>query len=173
MSLPPIEQPAELIRDEPWTYPGIGTPQTRRLRVWRVAPHGVLAMLTQTATDGGTSIETAARDIRLMLEREYPTDALCYIEHWGPGAGAILAEHFAVVTWSGDGVAWSHVDPADLAERLPGLDLAADDPCPGDISAEVWALTRGLTRDQLGELVRAAAGRLGDAKLRAAGLELG
>jgi hypothetical protein len=67
------DQPIGLIRDEPaWRYPGFDGPARRRLRVWRVQPGVLVAVLTEHPEDPGTSITNAAQQIILCLEREYP-----------------------------------------------------------------------------------------------------
>lgn len=149
-----------LIRDDvAWGYHGYDDrPAYRRLRVWRMGPKAVVAVLTEPADAPGTSITNAAPAIRLKLEREYPTDLVLHIEHYP--ADSLSGEHWDLVDVDpGGGAAhWQRLDPQDLAARLPRLievPLRPSDPPPDGIDALMWRMTAGLDRRQLGELARA------------------
>lgn len=110
------------IRDEKyWPFPGYGaTTSRRRLRVWKVEPGRVVAVVTERPGDKGTSITNAALEALRKLQEEYPDDVTELIEHYvdrrGPDRYASV--HFRMLADRPD---WRHVEPAELAQRLPGL----------------------------------------------------
>lgn len=116
---------SRLVRDELFTYPGLGGwPATRRIRMWLTPPDATgpghfVAVLTEAGE--GTSITNAAETIAAELAREYPQEYIEIIEHYPVGAGVDPVEHFDEVMVCTSGPKWRRRDTAELARRLPGL----------------------------------------------------
>lgn len=108
----------ELIRDDPaWFYLGFAGPATRRLRVWRVDPDHVVAIVTEHPTNVGTSVTNAAESVAAQLAIEYPTEHVEIIEQYT--ASVIAEEHYDAVTMDADGrPCWRRVALAELVARL-------------------------------------------------------
>jgi hypothetical protein len=91
---------SELIRDDPaWWYVAQfnGLRAVRRLRVWRVGPGRLVAVLTERGD--GPSITNAVGDIQRRLIGEYPDDVVDVVEHYPPEGGGCRGEHFDLVLW--------------------------------------------------------------------------
>jgi len=117
---------AELIRDDPaWLYLGFLDTSTRRLRVWRVGPGRLVAVVTERS-DSGTSITNAAEMVSAQLEIEYPDDAIEVVEYWP--ASTLDTEHFDRVQIFDGKPTWWRIPVDQLVYRLGPQLLGADDP---------------------------------------------
>jgi hypothetical protein len=149
---------AELIRDEAtWWYMGFVGTSTRRLRVWRVAPGRLVAVVTERPDDAGTSITNAAEMVAAQLAIEYPDDMVEVVEHWT--ASVLDDEHFTrwplwTVSRSGNvsrpgswstGSARSYSTPAGREESADGPERARSLGRPG-----------GRLTDELGDVLPTA-----------------
>lgn len=115
---------SELIADlGDYLYPSNdGGPAARRMRLWRVEPGVLVAVLTERHDDPGTSITNAAADICLQLERAYPTDLVRVVEHYPdnhPGT-----RYSWVALDAHQRPQWRHLDDAAARALLPGLEDA-------------------------------------------------
>jgi hypothetical protein len=118
---------AELVRDDPaWWYLGFLDASTRRLRVWRVDPDRLVAVVTERQSDTGTSITNAAEMVAAQLGIEYPGEAIEVVEHWP--ASALDAEHFDGVRIVDGRPVWWAMPVDELVERLGPQLLDATDP---------------------------------------------
>lgn len=89
-----------------WWYLGLDRmPTTRHLRVWRVAPGHLLAVVTQRPRDTGTSVTCAAGMVLAQLAIEHPDERVELIQHY-PADGfapdqfdAASAQPCGVVRW--------------------------------------------------------------------------
>ncbi len=115
---------AELIRDDPaWWYLGFLDTSTRRLRVWRVAPGRLVAVVTERMADPGTSVTNAAEMVAAQLAVEYPDDVIEVVEHYP--ADSLDGEHFDGVEVVDGAPRWWRIPTEELAARLGPQLLAA------------------------------------------------
>lgn len=114
---------AELIRDDPqWWFRGLGFQVVvRRLRVWRVGPGRLVAVVTERGD--GTSITNAAENVAAQLRLEYPDGELEVVEHWPARVSVDEGEHFdRVEVEAGAGVwgepRWTRIPTDQVVARL-------------------------------------------------------
>lgn len=113
---------AEKVRDEPdWLYQGLhGNLSTRRLRVWRLAPNHVVAVISERSGASGTSLTNAAESIQAQLRHEYPGQLVEIVEHWPDDPHSGGRTHYDTVTFpnSGRWPVWTSVSGAALRTVL-------------------------------------------------------
>jgi hypothetical protein len=115
--------------DRAWAYPGFGNSlAVRRLRVWRVGPGRLVAVVQERYADGGTSVTNAAEAIAARLAAESPDDVVEVVEHWYPGEPD---EHFDAVHVDAQGrTVWRRMSTAAVVAWLGPevLDREVPDP---------------------------------------------
>ena len=109
---------AKLVRDDrTWWYLGFhNRMSTRRLRVWRVDPGRLVAVVTERTSDPGTSVTNAAEMVTAQLAAEYPDEVIEVIEHYP--ADSLDGEHFDGVEIVDGTPRWWRIPTPDLTTRL-------------------------------------------------------
>jgi hypothetical protein len=119
----PVPEKVEDVADWPYLSAS-GVITTRRCRIWRPRPGHVIAVITETRDDLGTSITNAAEGVRAELEHQFPGEVIEVVEHQIDALGVIS---YDLVEPNAQGrLRWTSLPRAQLEEKI-GTSLAADD----------------------------------------------
>lgn len=115
----PAARGTDVIRDEPsWRYVGLDLrPVARRLRVWQVGSHQLVAVVTQRVGDTGTSVTCAVDMIWAQLAVEHPGHQIEVYQHYP--ADAFAGDQFdKMIVDETARRRWWRTDTDDLVNRL-------------------------------------------------------